>query len=64
MYLFFFLHLDKLLKYVQQLRFHSVLYFVSISRHLHMRTYLRQLYYLLYKNVIFKWRHKQQAIAE
>ena len=25
---------------------------------------LRQLYYLLYKNAIFKYRHKRQAIAE
>ena len=39
-------------------------YYVFISRQLHMATYLRQLYYLLYKNVIFKRRHKPQAIAE
>lgn len=29
-----------------------------------MATYLRQLYYLLYKNAIFKYRHKRQAIIE
>ena len=29
-----------------------------------MVTYLRQLYYLLYKNVIFKYHHKEQAIME
>ena len=29
-----------------------------------MATYLRQLYYLLYKNVIFKCRDKPPAIAE
>ena len=28
-----------------------------------MATYLRQLYYLLYKN-IFKYRHKRQALTE
>ena len=29
-----------------------------------MATYLRQLYYLLYKNVLFKLRHKQQITIE
>ena len=29
-----------------------------------MATYLRQLYYLLYKNAIFKWRHKTQTAIE
>ena len=29
-----------------------------------MATYLRQLYYLLYKNIIFKYRHKRQALIE
>ena len=29
-----------------------------------MATYFRQLYYLLYKNAIFKLRHKRQAIIE
>ena len=29
-----------------------------------MATCLRQLYYLLYKNTIFKYRYKRQAIAE
>ena len=29
-----------------------------------MATYFRQLYYLLYKNAIFKYRHKRQAIIE
>ena len=29
-----------------------------------MATYLRQLYYLLYKSVIFKFRHKQQITIE
>ena len=59
-----FLDLKKLLKYVQQLRLHLVLDFVSISRQLHMATYLRQLFYLLYKNAIFKYRHKKEAILE
>ena len=59
-----FLDLKKLLKYVQQLRLHLVLDFVSISRQLHMATYLRQLFHLLYKNAIFKYRHKKEAILE
>ena len=29
-----------------------------------MPKYLRQLYHLLHKNAIFKWRHKRQAIVE
>ena len=29
-----------------------------------MATYLRQLFYLLYKNAIFKYRHKNEAILE
>ena len=59
-----FLDLKKLLKYVQQLRFHLVIDFVSISRQLHMAAYLRQLCYLLRKNAIFKYRRKRKAICE
>ena len=59
-----FLDLKKLLKYVQQLRFHLVLDFVSISRQLYMATYFRQLSYLLCKNAIFKYHCKSQAICE
>ena len=63
-YFLFFLDLKKSLKYLQQLRFHSVSNFELICRQLHMATYLRQLHFLLYKNVISKYRHKLQAIME
>ena len=42
---------------MQQLRRHLVLDF-------DMATYLRQLFYLLYKNAIVKYRGKEQAIRE
>ena len=63
---FFYFQVEKNIekKHVQQLKFHSGLEFILISRDLNMATYFRQLYYLLYKNAIFKLRHKRQAIIE
>lgn len=71
----FFLDLTKSFKYVQQLRFHTVLDCVLVQRQqMQMamncitkektKMFFRQLYYLLYKNAYFKYHHKLQALAE